>query len=341
MSSTSAIVWAQPNQAPMLSDALARAGVSIVGAGCADPTRGSETAKSLSCEHFDDLRRVLNAAKPDLVLLADPGGFGDKDLENDMVALQHAHAHEVCVATLEPIPAEATVITGTSWTDALQSGAFAQFVRLVPMVRRSRLIDELMAALESFGPIRSMSMSLLSPSIYGSLGARLFDAMDLFRTLMGIPEIIDAAYTGTSSGSALHQLPGQSLRNLHGVITAHMRLPDGRAGIVQISDQTGRTSLSMNILGSDGHISVHDLGFTRYDRSGTVIDSCEVQVDSEIDPSARRLTEQLIQLCSGVAPSRSPVDHASVLAMGHTALLSARTGQGETPETIRRLLLEV
>jgi len=336
------MVWARPEQADPIRRAVERAGISIVGAGCPDPTRGGEVAQSLACEHIDDLRRMLSAESPDLVLLADPGSFGDRDLETDLVALQQAHSRETAVATLEPIPAEATMVSGTSWTDSLQSGALSQFVQQVPLLRHARVLEELASSLETFGRIRSMSCSLMTPSVLGSLGARLFDTMDLVRTFVGVPETIDASYASGSSRPGLHELPGQSLRGLHGVLTVHARMPDGRGAIVQISDQAGRSTLSMNLIGAEGNIQLTDRGFTRYDASGAEIDSCVIELDAGTDPTEARLSEQLIQVCSGVASTtRAPVDHASVLAMGHTALLSARTGQGETPETIRRLLMEV
>jgi len=336
------MIWARPEQTGPIRRAVERAGVSIVGAGCPDPTRGSEVAAALGCDHIDDLRRMLSAESPDLVLLADPGGFGDRDLETDLVALQQAHSRETAVATLEPIPAEATVVSGTSWSDSLQSGALSQFVQQVPLLRHTRVIEELAASLETFGRIRSMSCSLMSPAILGSLGARLFDTMDLVRTLVGVPETIDASYAAASSRAGLHELPGQSLRGLHGILTIHARMPDGRGAIVQVSDQAGRSTLAMNLVGAEGNIELTDRGFTRYDADGAEIDACVIERDAGTDPTEARLSEQLIQLCSGVASTtRAPVDHASVLAMGHTTLLSARTGQGETPETIRRLLMEV
>jgi len=349
MGSTSAMIWAVPEQVEMLAGVLSAGGIGVIGAGCPVSAQTGTVAQGFGCGVQDDLRHMLSSETPDLVLLAAPGGFGHREIEGDLGALQQAHSREVAVATMEPIPGEATVISGTSWGDALHSGAFGEFVRVVPMVRRGRLIDELMATLETFGVIRSMSVSISAPGVFGSLGARVFEAMDLVRTLVGVPEIIDASYQagglGGSGSHGLHQLPGQSLRELHGTMTAHLRMGDGRGVLVQVSDQVGRSGLSMTLLGDEGEIRLWDTGFRRLDTTGTVIDSFTMEtgdaVDPTIDPSSVRLTEQLIQLCSGVGPVRSPVDHASVLAMGHTALLSARTGQGETPETIRRLLMEV
>ncbi len=335
------MVWAMPEQVEMISQALSAGGIEIIGAGCPISAQTGAVANGFDCPVQDDLRHMLSSESPDLVLLGSPGGFGHTDLERDLAALQSAHGRDVSVATLEPIPAEATAISGTRWTDALQSGAFGEFIRVVPMVRRGKLIDELMATLETFGPIRALNISIGAPSIYGSLGARVFEVMDLIRTLVGVPESIDASFQAATVVPGLHQIPGQSLRDLHGILAGHLRMPDGRGMLFQVTDQSGRSGLSMSLLGSGGEIQVCDSGFVRFNESGKSIDQYETVAPTDTDPSTLRLTEQLIQLCSGVGPSRSPVDHASVLAMGHAALLSARTGQGETPETIRRLLMEV
>ncbi len=342
MSTTTAMIWANPEQVEMLKGVLSRGGIEVIGAGCPVSAQTGAVAQGFGCGVQDDIRHMLSSENPDLVLLAAPGGFGHRDIEGDLGALQQAHSRDVMVATLEPIPGEATVISGTSWSDALQTGAFGEFVRMVPLVRRTRLIEELMSSLETFGAIRSLSMSIAAPAVYGSLGARVFEAMDLVRTLIGVPEVIDASYQGgTTVVSGLHQLPGQSLTGLHGIMAAHMRMADGRGVMVQASDQVGRSGLMMSIFGCEGEIRLGEGGFRRFDITGVEIDSYNTDAKDAIDPSSVRLTEQLVQLCSGVEVAVAPVDHASVLAMGHTALLSARTGQGETPETIRRLLLDV
>lgn len=343
MSSTTAMIWAMPEQVEMLKGVLSLGGIDVIGAGCPVSAQTGAVAQGFGCGVQDDLRTMLSSENPDLVLLAATGSFGHMDIERDLGALQQAHSRDVAVATLEPIPGEATVISGTSWTEAIHTGAFSEFIRVVPMLRRGWVIDELMATLETFGVIRSMNISIVAPAIYGSLGARVFESMDLVRTLVGVPEMIDASFQSGGSANGLHQLPGQSLRDLHGTLTAHMRMGDGRGALVQISDQVGKSGMMMSLLGDDGEIRVWDTGFCRLDTHGLEIDVFELETGAlhSADPSAVRLKEQLIQLCAGVGPIRSPVDHASVLAMGHTVLLSARTGQGETPETIRRLLLEV
>lgn len=343
-----AMVWAMPEQVEMLVPVLERIGIQVVGAGCPISAQSGTVAKTFGCDVEDDLRHLLSTQRPDLVLLASTRGFADQESELDFAALEHAHSQEVSVATLEPLPTRPGVMTGTGWMDSNHARYSTELAVIVPMIRQTNLVDELMATLETFGAIRSMSVSLSAPSSFGSLGARIFEAMDLVRTLVGVPQTIDASFqsahrVGVTTG--IHPLPGQSLRDLEGILTAHLRMPDGRGIVMQITDQVGLSALRLSILGSEGQIMVTDYGFERFDASGKLIDSCQMiklnpQYKLDLDPIAIRLSEQLIQLCSGVGPVRAPVDHPSVFAMGHAALLSARTGQGETPSTIRRLLME-
>lgn len=343
-----AMIWAMPEQVEMLVPVLDRVGIQVVGAGCPIPAQSGTVAKAFGCDVQDDLRHLLRSETPDLVLLASTKGFADQESERDFAALEHAHSQEIAVATLEPLPTRPGVMTGTGWMDSNHARYSTELAAIVPMIRQTNLVDELMATLETFGVIRSMSLSLSAPASFGSLGARIFEAMDLVRTLVGVPQTIDASFqsahrVGVTNG--IHPLPGQSLRDLEGILAAHLRMPDGRGIVMQVTDQVGLSALRLSILGSEGQIMVKDQGFERFNASGKLIDSCQMtklnpQYDLDLDPIAIRLSEQLIQLCSGVGPVRAPVDHPSVFAMGHAALLSARTGQGETPSTIRRLLME-
>lgn len=342
------MVWAMPEQAEILIPILKNSGITVAGAGCPVSAQSGAVAKLFGCDVQDDLRHLLSTETPDLVLLASTTGFADQDSDLDLAALEHAHSQEIALATLEPLPTHPGVMSGTSWIDSKNTRLSTELAAVVPLIRQTSLVDELMTALETFGAIRSMSLSLSAPSAFGSLGARIFEGMDLVRTLVGVPQTIDASFqsahrVGLSNG--IHPLPGQSLRDLEGILAAHLRMPDGRGIVMQITDQVGRSVLRLSILGSEGQILVADDGFERFDTNGKLIDTFRLSTSnhqdySSIDPTAIRLSEQLIQLCSGVGPVRAPVDYPSVVAMGHAALLSARTGQGETPSTIRRLLME-
>ncbi len=340
------VLWIDPIQAPILRRVIERADIELVGAGCPDPARTGQVASDLQCDPVDDLRSALTHKDTDLILLANPGSFADQAIDADLDSLKAAHARNVCVASLEPIPATANQIAGTSFAEVLQTGALNELVRFVPLTRHTPIATELNTVLETFGPIRSCSLTLGSPALLGSLGARLFDAMDLVRSFVGVPNIIDASFISPAAGRGMHPLPGQSLRNLVGEFTMNLRFSDGRCASVLLSDQLGASSMHMTLLGSEGHIEVNTTGFRWYNPAGEQIDSFKTDQQTNnqsesTDPVESALTAQLIEICSGVGPTHAPIDYQSVLSMTHSTLLSTRTGQGESPRAVEQLMLSM
>jgi len=340
MSKARCVVWIDPEQTPTLKRVLSRADIELVGAGSQDSARTGQVATDLGCAPIDDLRHALTSSEADLLILANPGVFGAQAQDADLDALKAAHTRNLCVATLEPIPAAAHEIAGTSFAEALQTGSLNELVRLMPLSRHTPMIVELYTLLETFAPIRSCNITIGVSQTLGSLGARLFDALDLIRSLVGVPAMIDAAYISPAAGRGLHPLPGQTLRNLHGEFTTNLRFSDGRCASMLITDQIAGASLTMTLLSSEGTIVVNNDGFKWYNTTGEQIDSYTAP-STDIDPAEDALAAQLIELCSGVGPKRAPIDYASVLAMTHATLLSARTGQSESPRAVEHLLLSM
>ena len=341
MSKARSILWSNPEQAPILKAALDRADIELVGAGCPDSARAGQVASALGCELIDDLRIALASADADLLLLGDPGSFADHPADADLDAIKAAHARNLIVASIEPIPATVAGIGGTSFADALSTGALNELTHTLPLTRHTPMIDELRSALETFGTIRSCSMTIGAPSTFGSLGARVFDAMDLIRSLIGVPNIIEAGFISPVTGRAIHPLPGQSLRNLHGEFSMNLRFSDGRCAAMLLSDQIGSSICNITLLGNEGHIIANHKGFEWFNAAGEMIDSHSITNDDGIDPTLLAMTAQLIERCTGVGPHRSPIDYASVLSMTHSTLLSTRTGQGESPHAVEHLMLSM
>lgn len=336
MKTTKGVAWIDPGQAAFARGVFERAGIELVGVGCPDAHQAGRASSEIGCDPLNDLRSVLTSGEIDLVLIADPGAFGDSDIAQDLEVLRAAHARDVVVATLEPIPSSAAEANGTDWVEAIQSGVLNAMVRFLPRTRLSSMMVELQTAMETFGVIRSCGVSMVAPRVHGSLGARLFDGMDLVRALMGVPEVIEASYVSPASGRGLHPLPGQSLRGLHGECTMNLRYPDGRAASVMLSDQAGVASTNLVAMGAEGHLVVNDHGFCWRSPDGKLVDSFTRSEDE-----ADEVSRQLVELCSGVGATQAPIEYASVLSMTHATLLSSRTGQGESPETTRRLLFEI
>ncbi|MEM9372546.1 MAG: hypothetical protein AAGA55_02795 [Planctomycetota bacterium] len=334
-----AACWLRPEQTGVVSRVLDAAGIRPITAGAPEPSQTGRVANDLGCEPCDDLRAALTSSDPDLVLIASPGEFGESDLDQDLGALQQARARAVPVATLEPVPASAMSLSGTRWAEALENGSLAESIRFAPRTRRTPAIDELNALLETFGVPRSGAIRMHAPNTLGSLGARLFDAMDLTRALFGVPESIDACCVTPTNGRGLHQLPGDTLRSLEGDLTVHLRFPDGRSLSAHLSDRAPSSSFDLRLIGAEGIVDVNHERLTWLHTSGesdeTVIKGPD---DGARDFCEAALITQLKQLCSGVGPTHAPIDYSGVLSMTHAALLSCRTGQGESPDTIRRLM---
>lgn len=341
MSKARCILWLDPDQAPVLKRVLDRADIKLVGAGSPDSARTGQVASDLGCEPVDDLRTALTSFDADLMILGNPGRFADEAQDADLDALKAAHARNLCVATLEPIPPIANGIGGTSFAEVLSTGALNELARFVPMTRHTPMIVELYTVLETFAPIRSCNITLGIPQALGSLGARLFDAMDLVRSIMGIPNIIDASYISPAAGRGLHPLPGHTLRNLHGEFSMNLRFSDGRCAALLITDQVGAPIINMTMLSSEGHIIANNAGFRWHNSSGEQIDSYANPETDGTDPSEIALGDQLIELCTGVGPKHAPIDYPGVLSMTHATLLSTRTGQGESPRAVEQLLLSM
>ncbi len=335
-----AACWLRPDQAEAVARILAAAGILPAFAGSSRAGQTGQVARALNCEPCDDLRSAIVSLPVDLVFIADAGDFGHREVEQDLTALQAARARAVPVATVDPVPATATELSGSRWTEAMHNGSLAELVRVVPRTRRTPAVSELHAAIETFGVPRTCSVRMTGPATLASLGARLFDAMDLLRTLMGVPETTDACFVAPAQGRGLHQLPGESLRGLAGDMTVHLRYADGRAAVLHLSDQPVASSFDLRVLGAEGSIAVTPDRFVWRRPDGGADDTpiATTAPDPAADPGENALIEQLGDLCAGVCPKLPPIDYPAVLSMAHAALLSCRTGQGEAPDTIRRIM---
>lgn len=344
-------------------------------------------AQGSDVEPVDDLRAALASWQSGAVWIAAAGSFGAQGAGGggdpaDIEAVRACRARGVRVATMEPIPASALELAGAGPTD--DPGA-PELVRFIPRTRLSRAVLEAAEVLDAFGAVRTVAFEGWSGRGEGSLGARLLDAMDVVLWLLGEPETIDAAYMwpgkgvrerGASvgagaqghadgaaaagavsggggsggGGGAVHLLPAETLRGLHGDMTLNCRFADGRGAAVVISDQAGRWNRSLMLVGPGGRIRVYDDGFEWVAPDGA-------RVDASRALGASRASDAVGSAAGGAAPGRSaaviaealerylggregtvpPLDSGRVLAMAGAALLSARTGEGESPATIARM----
>lgn len=330
-----ALVWCRPDQTGLVARVGALAGLEIEQAGSPESARAGQVAAELGAERADDLRACLASTDADLVLIADPGSFGAGASPEDLGAIVGARARGVAIASLEPVPPTALDMTGAGWTDPQTGGRAIDAIRLAGAPRRTPAMRALADARESFGPVRSLAVEVAGPAPAGSLGAVLIGAIDLVLWLLGEPESVDAAYVGPGVGSALHALPGQSLQGLHGDLSALLRLPGGRAASVLASDRAGAWSCGATLMGESGVVRVTPAGFSWTGPGGEPVDehACDAPADA-----AAMIADQLARQLDADTPADTPIDLPGALAVAQAALLSARTGQPESPGTIQRLV---
>lgn len=328
MTGVSTIVWAEPGQADFVREVARSCGLRVVGAG--SPMRGqaAAVAGALDVPLLDDLRAVLTTSDCGLVLLLAIGDFGADPGAADTGALLAARSRGVRVISLEPIPGSASELSAGRWNRPRAGVMPADCVRFAPGWISPAVARHASEVLTAFGLARSMSLTWMTPERTGTLGARVLGAMEAVRALMGEPESIDASYAWPQRTPGLHPLPGETLRDLRGDLTANIRFSDGRGASLLVSDQGGVWRRQCTLLGERGALGIGDEGFTWVDGAGNMVDSWTRE--SRDHPIAESLIEQL-------AERPDAGDLEAPLAMAQAALLSARTGQPESPGMIRRI----
>jgi hypothetical protein len=405
---TPTIVWALEQQVPLMRRLAEVCRLTVVGAGCPVVTAGGAVASALGVATAQDLRAAIaQATAGSLVLIGAPGSFGSgtggaggagglggagSGARVDAEELDNALARGVRVVSFEPLPASlqqwssvgTVVASGMGAIGAVggvigggssaRSGAWCEYA---PVLRRAMVIADLLDLRPSVGVLRSVHIGVTGPRWAGSLGARLFDAVDLMHLLAGVPVSVFASYagwSGTSTGTeaserdasgysaALHILPGQSLRDLHGDIAIAARMPGGQAVSLRASNTSGRFEVDVRIIGSAGSIVVRDGRLTWFDAQGRAgedategehagtprageggrgqgrdgalsVADLATDLDFFVDVTARQIERYL---SGGVAEVRE-IDLARVLATAQAALLSCRTGEPESPTTMMKL----
>ncbi len=331
------IVWLRPDQTRLISDVALLAGLTITQAGTSEKGQSQAIADDLKTEACQDIRAAIAQADAELILLADQYDLWSEPA--DIATLPHAHAKGLTIATLEPIPANALDLFSNGWLRISAGKPPVDAINFIPRDRLSKVITPIFEMLESFKTIRSLSIELLGAPHQGSLAARLLNAMDLIYSIMGEPEHIDAACVSPITARGLHALPGQSLRDLHGDLTINARFSDGRAATCHLSDMAGAFSRRLTLLGDAGRLTLSDQDLLWIDPSGKTIEHQSHTPGSHTitDRAVHAIAQALSQVVSPSTSPASPLNHEALYSMCQAALLSTRTGQCESPDTIRRM----
>ncbi len=330
------ILWLEPDQADLVEAVASLSPIEVTHVGDARGVDAGDLAKRFEAESITDLRAALIAGEADAALIC---AISRKDAAS---ALDAADVRRACTENglkiLSMTPTSASLLVGAP-DRSMDS------VRFVPRMQRSPGFRSATEVFETFGTIDMVSIACCSGAAQGALGARLFDAMDVANSILGEPETIDAALRGPRSQAGLHIAPGESLRELRGNMSAHLRGADGRSAALTLTDGAGRWFRGATLLGEGGRIRIDDAGFEWTGPDGKIIDSSRRELSKEEKALDEAIADGAVVICEEIrrlldphtSTPEAPIDSTGALAMSEAAMLSARTGQPESPATIRRM----
>lgn len=332
-------IWATPQQAPLLAAMARSMGATITAA--ATPVRAHSTilADALSDPSITivaDLFDLLTDEPARVVLLATSCDAYGPALPQ---AVAKAAAAGKRIASMWPLPMPPGDAAGP-WHEPVQGRVPAEAVRIGPLLRHGPAAQEADETLAAFGPVRSAMFAGYRDATLagqGATGALLVDALDLLVGVLGEAERVEAALTGPGKPGV-----GLSLGEMTGDLTAHARFEGGASAVVMLSDRAGSWSRRATLLGEAGRLELGDDGHRWIDPAGKTIDSTERRTrgrsaDHNHDRAAiDALSAFLLPHFDGRATP--PLDTAHLGPMAAAVLLSARTGQAESPSTLRAMV---
>ena len=361
------VLWHTPEQTPLFRRLARLAQLEVVAVGSPDATQATGLAQEWGgqAQPLTDLRAAIaTAQRGTLVLIGDPGAFGaparsvgDRSgtaTRLDVEELDSAEQRGVKVASLEPIPAALTqfaeagvklagggVVAGGPGVETAPSHGARDWALMAPLSRFARPVRELLETLPTIGAPRALSVHTFGTPAHGSLGARMFDAADLAVLLMGpaLPEAVHAIYTSPAPGvRGIHSAPPppDHIRGLDGDLTASMRFDGNKAATVTASNRAGSHALTLTLLTDNATVSIRADRLTVHHHGEGVIPVAPAARPDE-DPFVEALATQVVRYLESGVGLAGQVDFAATLALCQAALLSARTGEPESPATMRRL----
>lgn len=347
MSAPRLAAWLDPGQEDLCRAVTAAAGCELVCVGCSDRGRADLPAAALGVPVASDLRGLLMNEPVSHVLILGTTDLGTDSSGQDVGALDAALSRGVCVVTAEPIPAAALEMATAGWDQfELPPSGLIRVPSVLPVLR-----EHFADVFAEFGVARAGHIEILTSARARGLASGLWSAAELLLEWFGEPESVDAAYTDPVGKPGLKLLPGETLRGLRGTMTVNVRASSGRAVSIFVSDQAPVERAQVNLFGPAGMLTCgsDDRGeFARW-ISGDSDAARSSTVDSRHPPasadgaSTRWMVHALrrgIRGRNGDSPS-APCHVETLLTITQAMLLSSRTAQSESPETIARMVQSV
>ena len=319
------VVWTDDARSALVQQVLDLMGsaVSPIGVGGPRGTAVEALADTLDCTLEDDFRQLMVERRVSCVLLATMTGATASDALLWASAGVAVLALEPICATLEELADATAAVIGRQAITASGPVALAPGFEHCPGWTGAADPTQVLNSPQLIG------FTTTGPATSASLFARLYSAWRVVLTIgVDLPASIDASLIGPAGS-----LP-DDLRGVSGSLAAHARAGRGErewSAVVEVGDQIGPGFRQLRLIGAAGRLLVHDHGYELYDQQGKPLDAqpAAVQSATDADLIAEHWRRRLDQ--SSPRPATSIPDDAAVLACCLACLLSARTGQPESP----------
>ncbi|MEM9109065.1 MAG: hypothetical protein AAGC72_03495 [Planctomycetota bacterium] len=317
-------VWVDDDRLVTVRSLLDMMGTSVrpIAFGSPKSHAASDWATHLDIPMFDDLRQVLVQHPSAFILLGTLEGVGPDDLPMAVAQGSKVLAIEP-VGTTVAEHAQAYRITKPADGSTRPAGRIVH----APAFDRSAGFLAAAAPHDSLGEHRAVQMTHAGSADSGSMFFRLFDAWISVLDFIELPERIDAEL---STGGSTNTVPDDP-RQLTGRLTAHARLPGvGSAGVL-VSDHAAELTRRLTVIGDQAQLVITAGGYKLTETSGKVVDHLDADVEpgylDQLAAQWRRLIDQRTP-----PPEHRATREQHALACCHACLLSARTGEPESPQ---------
>lgn len=332
------LAWVDAGQVGLLGVLAKMAGLRVVGVGGPWQGRGSGQESpelgELGWEACGDFRRAIVEREAKLVLVMSGGSL---ESERGGVADDEGVRERATEAGAVVLSLPAVMRAMAPERPMRSPGSVYQ----VPLFVRSPMMGDLREVLGALGRVRSLVAHFRCGAAHGVVGGRFFDAMTLAHVLLGEPEQVDAAVVGPGGGVAGVKVSAAGFDELRGDVLCTLRYIGGHAASIAASDCGGRWSRGFTIVADGGVVRATDRGFEVLDHEGKTIDAGGRQANTVGtgggSDGAAVIAASIIRMTDPRTPDGEVFDAEAVLASCHAAALSARTGQGESPATMRHV----
>lgn len=327
------VVWADEAHAGIVTGLLDLMGGSITPIAVGGPRDGGtgRLAESLGLTPFDDLRHMLVERPAAFLLLA----VSEDESPTDLAS---ALANGTTILTLEP--ACSTLADYAELDRPPRSGSddnpSSMLGRAVLLPRFTQTPGYLAATdpCDTLGDRRSVLVTSAGPARDGSLYARLHDAWATALLFCDTPEAIHAHLAHEST------TPADGPRLLAGRLSANAACPGGSSITVFAADNCPALPRTLVVLGDTGQLTVTPTGYHLRSSDGTTIDQLEPPSGSAaVPPTLDQMADQWRRLLDqrNTADESGTRRDQQALACTLACLLSAKTGQPESPQRVMQM----